>query len=112
MPPLPEMPQARAIRTGFEARGLRTSPNPLAVNSRAYGGRPACTLDGWCDAGCAIGALASPLALQWPKALAAGARLRHGAYVTKVTTDASGRRATGAEYRDPQAASTSSRPAS
>ena len=32
----------------------------------------------------------------------AGARLEHDAYVTKVTTDASGRRATGAEYRDAQ----------
>jgi glucose dehydrogenase len=102
MPALPEFPQSAAIRRGFEALGIPAAPNPVAVNSQRYQNRRPCIFDGWCDAGCPIGALANPLVLQWPKALRAGARLEHHAYVTKVTTDASGRRATGAEYRDAQ----------
>ena len=100
MPALPELPQSRAIKKGFDALGMRSSPNPVAINSRRYQKRDECILDGWCDAGCPIGALANPLVLQWPKALGAGARLTHNAYVTRVTTDPSGKRATGVEYRD------------
>ena len=100
MPALPELPQTRAIKRGFEALGIPSSPNPVAVNSQRYDKRRGCLLDGWCDAGCPIGALANPLVLQWPKALRAGARLEHDAYVTRVTTNPSGSRATGAEYRD------------
>ena len=100
MPALPEFPQSVAIKRGFDALGIRTAPNPVAINSERYQNRRRCIFDGWCDAGCPIGALANPLVLQWPKALRAGARLEHDAYVTKVTTDPSGRRATGAEYRD------------
>jgi choline dehydrogenase-like flavoprotein len=100
MPALPELPQARAIKKGFEALGIHTAPNSLAINSQRYEGRRTCILDGWCDAGCPIGALANPLVLQWPKAWRAGARLEHHAYVTHVTTDARGRRATGVVYRD------------
>jgi choline dehydrogenase-like flavoprotein len=100
MPPLQELLQTRVLRKGFEARGLRTAPNSQAINSRAFQGRVACILDGWCDAGCPIGALANPLVLQWPKAFAAGVRLRNDSEVTRVTTDAAGRRVTGVEYRD------------
>jgi choline dehydrogenase-like flavoprotein len=100
MPPLAALPQARAIKQGFDALGIRSAPNTLAINSQRYKGRRRCILDGWCDAGCPIGALAIPLVLQWPKALHAGARLKHNTYVTRVTTDASGRRATGVEYRN------------
>jgi len=104
MPPLALSPRALAISEGFEAAGIAVRPNSVAVNSRSYQGRAACIFDGWCDAGCPIGALANPLVLQWPMALAAGARLRHDAYVTKVTTDASGKRATGVEYTGPDGA--------
>ena len=100
MPPLPANPQSIAIKTGFDAVGLHLIPCTLAINSESYDGRQACLNDGWCDAGCPIGALANPLVLQWPRAQAAGARLRNHAYVTRVTTDASGRRSTGVEYYD------------
>lgn len=100
MPALPELPQTRAIKKGFDAVGIRSAPNPVAINSQRYQNRRECILDGWCDAGCPIGALANPLVLQWPQALSAGAQLKHHAYVTKVTTDSSGSRATGVEYRD------------
>ncbi len=100
MPPLPTNPQSRAIRKGFDAVGLRLAPTTVAINSQDYDGRRPCLHDGWCDAGCPIGALANTLVLQWPKARAAGAKLRNHAYVTRVTTDASGKRATGVEYYD------------
>ncbi len=100
MPPLAELPQSTAIKRGFDALGIRTAPNSVAINSERYEGRAPCILDGWCDAGCPIGALANPLVLQWPKALGAGAQLRHECYVTAVRTDAGGGRATCVEYRD------------
>lgn len=100
MPPLPEQHQSRVLRKGFEARGLHAAPNSQAINSRAFDGRAPCIFDGWCDAGCPIGALANPLVVQWPKALAAGARLRNNAEVTRIVTDAAGRRVTGVEYGD------------
>lgn len=104
MRPLPRSRQSEVIAKGFEAVGLRSSPNSVAINSAAHDDRGPCLMDGWCDSGCPIGALANPLVLQWPKALKAGARLTHDAFVTKVTTDASGGRATGVEYFDAQGA--------
>lgn len=101
--PMPELPMSRqseAIKKGFDAVGLSLIPNSLAVNSEPYQGRSACVFDGWCDAGCPIGALANPLVLQWPKAKKAGVELRHNAYVCKIPTDRSGKRATGVEYLD------------
>jgi choline dehydrogenase-like flavoprotein len=100
MPALPELLQTRVLRKGFEARGFQTAPNSQAINSRAFDGRAPCIFDGWCDAGCPIGALANPLVLQWPKAFAAGARLHNDAEVTRIVTDATGRRVAAVEYRD------------
>ena len=100
MPPLNEMPQSRILRRGFEAHDMQTAPNSQAINSRAYEGRRPCIFDGWCDAGCPIGALANPLVLQWPKAFAAGARLLNDAEVTRILTNPAGDRVTGLEYRD------------
>ncbi|MFA3916191.1 GMC family oxidoreductase [Ruegeria hyattellae] len=104
MPSLPLSRQSQALKKGFDAVGLSLVSNSLAVNSQSYDGRAGCILDGWCDAGCPIGALANPLVLQWPKAFKAGAKLRHHAYVSKITTDPSGKRATGVEYLDEQGA--------
>lgn len=98
--PLPQMPQTRALIEGFDALDIPTSPNPVAINSRTFDGRRPCLLDGWCDAGCPIGALANPLVVQWPRARKAGVALRHEAHVVRVTTNASGTRATGVDYRD------------
>ena len=77
-------------------------PIPIAVLSQNYKGRPACIWDGWCDAGCPTGALANPLAVYIPRAVAAGAELRPQAQVTRVLTDAKGQRATGVEYVNAQ----------
>ena len=84
LPPLPLQRHGRILRRGFDALGLRTAPAPQAILSRPYKGRPACTLEGWCDAGCSSGALAHPLVTFIPQAKRAGARFVTGAHVTKV----------------------------
>ncbi|HEV2388182.1 MAG TPA: GMC family oxidoreductase [Candidatus Acidoferrales bacterium] len=100
MPPHGLYAQARLIAGGFQKLGLRTSPLPLAINSVAYRGRPACVHDGWCDAGCPILALANPLAVYLPQARLAGASILHNSTVTRVLLDAAGNRAAGVEYFD------------
>lgn len=97
LPPVPAFTQGEVIARGFAARGQKTAPLPLAVLSRPYRGRAACIWDGWCDSGCPIGALANPLAVHLPDALAAGAVVEADATVTRVLTDERGDRATGVE---------------
>ena len=99
MPPIPGFTQSRLLGRGFEKLGLRVSPQPLAINSVPYRGRKACLYDGWCDAGCPIGALANPLITQLPQALAAGVDIRSHCEVLVVRTDDRDR-ATGVVYRD------------
>ncbi|MDC0573992.1 FAD-binding protein, partial [Luminiphilus sp.] len=77
MPPLPLFTQSRLLAKGFEKTGRHTSPLPLAINSEPYQGRRSCQYDGWCDAGCPIGALGNPLVVWLPRALAAGAEIEH-----------------------------------
>jgi choline dehydrogenase-like flavoprotein len=104
MPPVPLFKQGEAIKRGFEALGLRISPMPLAVTTTPFNGRPACIWDGWCDAGCPIGALVNPLVVYLPQAFAAGATIEHDSYVSRVLTDETGRRATGVEVIGPDGA--------
>jgi choline dehydrogenase-like flavoprotein len=102
MPPLRTFTQGRLIASGFKRLGLRTSPLPMAINSVPYNGRPACIYDGWCDAGCPIYALVNPLAVYFPQALKAKAKLLNHCAVTRVLTNRNGDLATGVEYFDAQ----------
>lgn len=97
MPPVPVFPQGEAIARGFRKLGKTVAPLPLAVTTTNYMGRAVCLWDGWCDAGCPIGALANPLTIHLPRAQAAGAVLFADSPVTKVLTNAAGSRATGVE---------------
>lgn len=97
MPPVPVSAQGKAIARGFTRLGKAVAPLPLAVNSVTYGGRAPCIWDGWCDAGCPIGALANPATVHLPRAASKGATLVANATVTKVLTNAQGTRATGVE---------------
>ena len=85
---------------GFEANGIRLAPAPVAINSIDFKDSPACIYDGWCHVGCPIGALANPVVTFLSDARAAGAEVRALSTVTRVITDASGKRATGVEYYD------------
>jgi len=85
---LPIFSQGKVIQEGFNAKGKRTAPLPLAINSRPYKGRASCLYDGWCDAGCPIGALANPLVTWLPRATVAGVKLVHDARVIRVERNA------------------------
>ena len=87
MPPLPVFAQGKTIAAGFTATGRRTAPLPLAINSVSHNGRAPCQYDGWCDAGCPIGALANPLVTSLPRAQKAGVVIHHDAQVTHVIRD-------------------------
>lgn len=99
MPPLPIFAQGRVLKKGFDKTGRRTAPLPLAINSQPYRGRAACQYDGWCDAGCPIGALANPLVTWLPRAQKAGVHIEHNAFVNRVLRDPNKTsRITGVEY--------------
>ena len=98
MPGVPLFAQGEILASGFEKQGMSTAPLPLAVTSVPYKGRKPCIWDGWCDAGCPIGALANPLTIHLPMALQAGAILAANSTVTRVLTNASGEYVTGVEY--------------
>lgn len=100
LPPLKLFPQAQVLAAGFDKIGVRLAPMPAAILSENYKGRPGCIYDGWCDAGCPIGALANPLVTDLPTAIASGAELRNDSPATRVLTSKNGRRATGVEYYD------------
>jgi choline dehydrogenase-like flavoprotein len=100
MPGLPGFTAATILKRGFDKLGLRTAPLPVAINTQPYKGRPACMYDGWCDAGCPIGALANPQTIYLREAFAHGATLLNDARVTRVLTSQDGKRATGVEYVD------------
>jgi len=102
LPPVPNFRHSQLLERGFIKKGIPVSPMPLAVLTQPHNGRPACLYDGWCDAGCPIGAIANPLMTYYPLAKAAGARFQADSHVTRVLTDKSRSRATGVEYVDPQ----------
>jgi choline dehydrogenase-like flavoprotein len=97
MPPVPVFLQGQALARGFAKVGKKVAPLPLAVATTTFNGRNPCIWDGWCDAGCPIGALANPLAVHLPRAYKGGATLVADTTVTRVITDATGARATGVE---------------
>lgn len=100
MPPVPVLAQGELIAHGFRQLGMQLAPLPLAVTTRPYAGRPPCIWDGWCHAGCPIGALANPLSTDLRTARAHGVELVHQATVTRILTDVSGQRVTGVTYHD------------
>jgi choline dehydrogenase-like flavoprotein len=100
LPGAPLFPQGEMIQRGFTKLGRATSPIPLAITTAPYRGRPACLWDGWCDAGCPIGALANPLTVYLPDAMRHGARLINRATVVRIACRPDGTRVTGVEYVD------------
>ena len=97
MPPVKVFAQGHALARGFTKLGRTVAPIPLAVNSTVYNNRPPCVWDGWCDAGCPIGALGNPHTVHLPRALAKGASLFPDTTVTRLLTDRTGERVTGVE---------------
>ena len=102
LPPLEQFAQSRLIAKGFAALGMKTAPSPMAILSRDYKGRSACIYDGWCDAGCPIGALANPLVTYHPVALKHGTRFIAHAYATRLIQGKTASKVAGVEYIDAQ----------
>ena len=98
MPGVPVFAQCEILARGFARQGMSVAPLPLAVTSTEYKGRPPCIWDGWCDAGCPIGALANPLTIHLPVAMDAGAILATKSPVTRILTNDSGDYVAGVEY--------------
>lgn len=99
MPGVKRFAHGRLLAAGFEKLGFPTAPLPLAITSTEYDGRPACLYDGWCDAGCPIGALANPLATYQRVAVEAGAEFRARSTVTRILP-AAANQAAGVAYVD------------
>lgn len=100
MPPIKTFRHGDVWLKGFEALGIKTARATTGINSVDYKGRPACLYDGWCNAGCPIGALANPSMAYLGDARQKGAEVRSFSYVTRVLTNSKGDRVTGVEYYD------------
>ncbi|MCP3469058.1 GMC family oxidoreductase [Bradyrhizobium sp. CCGUVB1N3] len=100
MPPTRTFRHADLMAEGFRKIGIRTAPMPVAINTVERDGRAACVYDGWCEAGCPIGALVNPQVTYLPVAVKAGALIRSSCYVTRVLLDTRQERAVGVEYHD------------
>src|SRR5215468_3974927 len=102
MPPMKTFRNGDVWKKGCEAVGVRMVPAAVGMNSTEFKGRPACIYDGWCHVGCPIGALANPQVTYLGEARTAGAEVRGLSTVTRILTDASGKKADGVEYTDSQ----------
>jgi choline dehydrogenase-like flavoprotein len=100
MPPMKTFRNGAIWLKGFEAVGIRMVPAAVGMNSTEFKGRSACIYDGWCQAGCPIGALANPVVTFLAEARKAGAEVRPRSTVTRVLTDPSGTKVSGVEYYD------------
>lgn len=99
LPPMPVKSSGVLFERGARKLGLHPFPAPVAVLSRPYRGRAACTHCGFCEGfGCEMAAKSSTLAATWPAALKTGhCELRPDCYVRKIELDSRGR-VTGAIY--------------
>ncbi|MBI3078218.1 MAG: GMC family oxidoreductase, partial [Deltaproteobacteria bacterium] len=92
--PLPAHPYSglgRVLAAGAGKLGLGPQPGAMAINSRAYQGRPACINCGFCIQGCISDAKASAANTYIPEAERAGARIVPKAFVHRLELDAQGR---------------------
>src|SRR6478735_96756 len=98
MPPGPGQHSSLLAVEGCRKLGYHPFPVPTAINSRPYGGRPACNNCGFCDGyGCPIHARVGALG-PLRRAVGAGATLRAEAPVVEI--EHRGGRATGVIWVD------------
>ena len=101
MAPNPPIYGGSLLAEGARKLGYTAYPFPMAVNSRAYHGRPRCNSCGFCSGfGCPINARGGAAVSFLHDALLAGTRLEPRSYVYRVETTADGRRASRVVYRD------------
>lgn len=95
MPPLPYNKEARKLEAAAKGLGLHPFPIPMAINSVAYDGRPACIQCPFCVGfACEVKAKGSTADTVIPKAVASGhCELRTECVATEILTDGRGRAA-------------------
>jgi choline dehydrogenase-like flavoprotein len=99
-PDLPESSHTKLHRIAAERTGMTFSNAPMAINSVARDGRPACQQIGFCMQGCRIGAKWSTMYTEIPKAESTGlCEIRPNSMVLKIEHDDSGK-AIGVHYVD------------
>ena len=93
LPPMPVKSSGVLFERGARKLGLHPFPAPVAVLSKPYQGRGACTHCGYCEAfGCEMNAKSSTLAALIPLAEKTGkCEIRAESYVQKIETDRKGR---------------------
>jgi choline dehydrogenase-like flavoprotein len=93
LPPMPVKSSGVLFERGARKLGLHPFPAPVAILSRPYRGRGACTHCGWCEAfGCEMNAKSSTLAALIPAAERAGrCEIRPDSYVRKIERGSDGR---------------------
>jgi 2-methyl-1,2-propanediol dehydrogenase len=96
--PLPFTKAAERLAQSFDKLGWHWWPAEAGVISENYDGRPGCNGCGICN-GCPRGSMSKFSLSIWPKALAAGAKLRTHARVLRIEKGRAGR-AAGALYID------------
>ena len=103
VPPVPEKSSGAAFKIAAKKLGLTVVPGPLAIITRGYMGRAACTNCGACSGyGCHVRARSSSAVTMLPIAVATGkCEIRPNSYVREITVDDRGR-VTGATYFDSQ----------
>ena len=104
MPPGVPMYVALLAAEGCKKLGYTAFPFPMAVNSRPYGGRPACVDCGYCSGyGCPNNAKGSPAVTFLRKALLTGnCTLVTQTRAVALTTNAAGNTITGVNCLDPE----------
>jgi len=104
-PFLAEHNHSLLVKTAARRLGYKqVSGGHMAINSRAWDGRPACQQFGFCAAGCVIGAKWSAKHAELPRAEASGRfELRPHAMAVEIEHDDSGR-VTGVVYVDAKGA--------
>jgi choline dehydrogenase-like flavoprotein len=102
MPPHRMNWHAQLLARGARKLGARPFAPPIAINSVARDGRPACCYCGWCGSGCATEAKATAANTYLARAECAGARVITEAFVHRINYDAAQGRVTGVEYHDAQ----------
>ncbi len=92
MPPMPIKSSGVLLERGAKKLGLTAQPEPLAILTRPYNGRPACINCGYCMwFGCEVGAKSSTLATMLPLAEASGnCEIRAESAVFRIETDKPG----------------------
>ncbi|MEW6306322.1 MAG: GMC family oxidoreductase [Verrucomicrobiota bacterium] len=100
MPPHRLNWHAQVLARGARQLGAQPFAPPIAINSVAYDGRPACVYCGWCGSGCPTGAKATALDTYLARAEKRGARVLSEVFVRRVNYDAAKGRVTGVTYLD------------